>query len=276
MNPVIETIHLFPILNTKLVTMLKNLEPADWHRQTIARKWQIKDVAAHLLDGNFRRIALHRDNYFQEPDWPVDTYQGLLDFLNNLNADWVRAAKRLSPRIITELLETTNDEVYGIFKNLDPFANSRYPVAWAGENQSYNWFDLAREYTERWLHQQQIRDTIGDRSLLTEDLYKPFLEIFMRAMPFTFHDIEAELNTVVQVNISGNGGGTWVLAKKIAGWEFSGQVAPGPDTEVTIDGNAAWKLFSKSIRPYDLNGQVEIKGNRTLGEKTLEMVSVMA
>ena len=31
----------------------------------------------------------------------------------------------------------------------------------AGEAVSANWFDVAREFTERWHHQQQIRLAIG-------------------------------------------------------------------------------------------------------------------
>ena len=36
-----------------------------------------------------------------------------------------------------------------------------FSVAWAGESESENWFDVARDYTERWHHQQQIRDAVG-------------------------------------------------------------------------------------------------------------------
>ncbi|MEI9911059.1 MAG: maleylpyruvate isomerase N-terminal domain-containing protein [Bacteroidota bacterium] len=161
MKPPIDIMPLFPLLNNELISFLKNLFPGDWQKQTVASKWKVKDVAAHLLDGNYRRIALHRDGWAISPGKPVESYTGLVQYLNDLNADWVKAAKRLSPRIITELLESTNKEVYTIFKNLDPFAIAAYPVSWAGEDISYNWFDIAREYTERWLHQQQIRKRWG-------------------------------------------------------------------------------------------------------------------
>src|SRR5690349_14941944 len=118
MRPTIETLHLFPELNDKLISVLRSLSPKDWHKQTIARKWNVKDVASHLLDGNFRRIALHRDGWQAPPDRKIRSYQDLVDFLNDLNADWVKATKRLSPEILIELLESTNAVVYEIFCQL--------------------------------------------------------------------------------------------------------------------------------------------------------------
>ncbi|HEX3202686.1 MAG TPA: hypothetical protein VHW42_12245 [Actinomycetes bacterium] len=34
----------------------------------------------------------------------------------------------------------------------------RDPVSWVGPDPAPNWLDVAREYSERWTHQQQIRD----------------------------------------------------------------------------------------------------------------------
>jgi len=38
--------------------------------------------------------------------------------------------------------------------------NFSLAVDWAEEMESKNWMAIAREYTEKWLHQQQIRDAI--------------------------------------------------------------------------------------------------------------------
>ena len=68
MKPVepIFTSHLFPLLDEKLLEILRSLSPQDWERQTIAPLWKVKDVAAHLLDGNMRALSMLRDNYFGE------------------------------------------------------------------------------------------------------------------------------------------------------------------------------------------------------------------
>ncbi|NJN42677.1 MAG: hypothetical protein HC811_11030 [Flammeovirgaceae bacterium] len=48
----IDTLPSFPKLDEKLLEVSENLNPSDWEMKTLAAKWTIKDVAAHLLDGN--------------------------------------------------------------------------------------------------------------------------------------------------------------------------------------------------------------------------------
>ena len=278
MKPPIDILHLFPELNDRLITLLRSLRPDDWHRQTIAGRWTIKDVASHLLDGNFRRIALHRDNWQVPPDREIRSYQDLVNFLNDLNADWVIATKRLSPQILIELLESTNSVVYEIFCQLDPYEKAAYPVSWAGEELSQNWFDLAREYTERWHHQQQIRDAIGNNDLMSQELYGPLLNTFMYAWPHVMQQFDAPEGSLIKTTITGEGGGHWYLYRRKEGWSFSTQSSNGTPVvaETVIDGEFAWKLFSKSLRKNQIEARYEIKGDPVLGNGVLEMVSVMA
>lgn len=274
MKQFIETIHLFPVLNESLVSFLKQLSTDDWEKQTIAKKWVVKDVVAHLVDGNFRRIALHRDQWQLKPESPINSYTDLVTYLNKLNADWVQAMKRVSPAILLELLEATNEQVYSIFKSWKPFDRAAYPVSWAGEDESYNWFDLAREYTERWLHQQQIRDAFSDKGIITDELYHPFLNVFMQAWPHSCKNLKADDGTVLKATITGTGGGEWFLTYN-NGWKFTDSEKPVL-AETIIDGEVAWKLFSKSVRKEDIPHHWTITGNIALGEKILDMISVMA
>jgi hypothetical protein len=274
-KPPIDTIELFPVLNQKLIELLNSLSRGDWNK-TAVKLWTVKDVAAHLLDGNLRRIALHRDNYFYKPDNPISSYKDLVDFLNGLNTDWVKAAKRLSPQILIEHLSQTNLEVYKLFKELDPFEKAAFGVAWAGEQESENWFDIAREYTERWHHQQQIRDAVGKEGIMTEELYHPFLDTFMMALPFTYREVNADENTLLKFVLIGKGGGEWFLKRKSNRWELIKQENENVTSETIIDGKIAWKLFTKGMTKEQTKQFVQIKGDKELGEKILEMVSVIA
>src|SRR5215217_3653640 len=92
MEPVIHTVHLFPVLDQKLIELLKSLSSEDWNKLTVARLWTVKAVATHLLDGNFRMISLMRDGYSAPPEADINSYQDLVAYLNKLNADWVQAA----------------------------------------------------------------------------------------------------------------------------------------------------------------------------------------
>lgn len=276
----IETLHLFPVLNEKLISFLRDLPPGDWLRQTVAREWVVKDVAAHMIDVNYRRIALHRDGW-SVPSSPITSNEDLVRYLNRLNGDWVKAAKRISPAMLIEWLEWSNETVYALFKKLDPFSPSPYPVSWAGQASSLNWFDTAREYTERWLHQQQIREAVGDHGLLTDELYGPFLEIFMEAWPYTLQDTVAADGTLLKTIITGPGGGEWWLQRRRDSWEMirktgMKEVREPVAAETSIEGAIAWTLFSKSWRKEDIIGRFSVKGDPDLGEKILQMVSVMA
>jgi hypothetical protein len=103
----IDTLHLFPILDEHLHELLSSLSVKIGINKRLHSKWKVKDVAAHLLDGNIRGISVMRDHYFGEKA-PVDvSYKGLVNFLDGLNADWVNAMRRVSPAMLIELLHIT-------------------------------------------------------------------------------------------------------------------------------------------------------------------------
>src|SRR5690349_7527168 len=93
------TADLFPPLYEELHGLLHGLAPEDWQRPTIAGAWQVRDVVAHLLDGDLRKLSAYRDGHVPPPPEPIHGYEDLVHFLNGLNAEWVGAARRLSPRL---------------------------------------------------------------------------------------------------------------------------------------------------------------------------------
>lgn len=50
-------IDLLPKLDQKLLELLWSLDAEDWEKPTIAPLWCVKDIAAHLLDGNIRALC---------------------------------------------------------------------------------------------------------------------------------------------------------------------------------------------------------------------------
>ncbi|MEO8405478.1 MAG: maleylpyruvate isomerase N-terminal domain-containing protein [Chitinophagaceae bacterium] len=276
MQPPINVLSLFPVLDNHLLTFLRNLSAEDWQKQTVAKKWVVKDVAAHMLDTRIRQISIRRDNWAPPPNVPIRNNEELVDYLNTLNADWVKAAKRLSPALLIELLQGAGQIGNILLGELDPFGPAIYSVSWAGETFSYNWFDIAREYTEYWHHQQQIRDAVGNRDILTKELYHPVLDIFLYAWPFAASSISAPEGTVLKTTITGNGGGEWFLKRASDEWLLSAENNSKIAAETIIDGDVAWTLFSKSVRKEDIPGKFEIKGDQQLGNIVLDMISVMA
>jgi len=275
MNVPIPTLHLFLPLDQKLIVLLKSLSYEEWKKPTLAKLWSVKDVAAHLLDGNLRVLA-QAQNYMGEFPTEIHSYEDLVVYLNRLNADWVMAMKRVSPGTLIELLETTQASVIDYYHSLDLWAPARFAVSWAGEQESKNWFHIAREYTERWHHQQQIREAVGKEGIMDKEFFSPLIQTFMMALPHTWRTISAPEGFVVSVKVNGDSGGEWRIKSYNKTWSFVSESDSAPDTLIEISADNAWKLFTKALPETESFEKIKISGNQELGKPILKMVSVMA
>ena len=274
--PPIATAHLFPKIEALLIELLWSLEPDDWERQTVAPAWRVKDVVAHLLDTQLRKLSLARDGYFP-PMAPITSEAELVAFINRLNRDGVSIYRRLSPAVLISLMELASRESAAYHQRLDPAAEATFPVSWAGEARSANWFDTARELTERWHHQQQIRLAVGapGPGIMTPDLYHPVLDCFMRALPHAYRTIARPPGTVARFNITGDCGGTWFLYRAGDQWTAA-DVSPGaPSSETTIPQDIAWQIFTKAMSPDVALRQCTVSGDTDLGTHILRMVTIV-
>ena len=184
----------------------------------------MRDVAAHLLDGDLRRLSLQRDGHaLSLPREAMASEEGLVAFLNALNADWVRAAARLSPRILLELLRSAGQAAATFLASLDPEGRAFLPVGWAGEAVSKNWMDVGREYTERWHHQQQIRLAVGATLLLDPRWLRPVLELSLRALPHRYRRVAAREGESLQIEIGGASGGSYCPRARPRGLAAAGR-----------------------------------------------------
>jgi uncharacterized protein (TIGR03083 family) len=274
-NPVF-LVDLFPELHAELMRLLGAMRPDEWGKPTACALWSVKDIVAHLLDGALRRLSYGRDGMEPAADQPITTYADLVGYLNRLNTDWVAAARRLSPRLLLDMVDLAGSELCDYFRTLDPHASARFGVAWAGEEASPNWFDIGREYTERWLHQQQIRDAIGATPLTARKWLHPTLDIFMRALPFTYREVDAEVGRGIQVEIEGEAGGLWTLKRMADGWRLFSGSDGSAGTRVSLPQSAAWKLFSKGLAPEHARRSIRIEGDLRLGQPLLGALAIMA
>src|ERR1700675_438054 len=206
------TAQLFPKLDGMLIELLRSLAPEDWDKQTVSPEWKVKDVAAHLLDTPLRGVSIGRSGYLSESP-KIGSAADLAAFINRLNAEGVSVYRRLSPAVLIALMEVAAKSLAEFHASRDPYATAPYGVSWAGEEKSSNWFDTAREFTERWHHQQQIRLAVNKPGIMTRELYNPVLDCFLRALPFTYRTVSAKPGTYVQINVSSECGGSWYLSR---------------------------------------------------------------
>jgi uncharacterized protein (TIGR03083 family) len=277
MKPVepIYVLELFPKLSRELLSVLKGLQPTDWARPTACSSWSVKDVTAHLLGGNFGRLWSRKETSTSSKSFVLD-YVELVNQINRNNEIWVQAAQRISPEILIELLELTDHHLYQHFISLAQDEPARIRVAWAGDRLPPNWFDIAREYTEKWLHQQHIREAV-DKPLLTErEWLFPVLDTFMRGLPNAYRKVKAENGTSISVQITGEAGGEWSLVREGDQWNLFVGSDRNATSWVQIDQNLAWRLFTKGFDREDARQHVHTNGDVGLGENVLEMVSIMA
>ncbi len=203
----IATAHLFRPLHQELIALLRGLEPADWQLPTVAGRWTVKDVAAHLLDGMLRRLSAARDGHLPPPGQPLDSPGAFLAFIDGLNADWVESHRPAQPANPGRAARAGRRAGGRLFATLDPEGPAFWPVSWAGEESSPNWLDVGRDYTEQWHHQQQIRLATGRPPLLDQRFGKPALALFALALPFTYREVAAATGTEIAIAIAGEAGG---------------------------------------------------------------------
>ena len=266
----------FVRLHTELMGLLRGLSVEAWSRPTACALWSVKDIVAHLLDSSIRRLSFGRDALPSTPDTPISNYAELVRYLNRLNAEWVTACRRLSPQVLTDLLDFTAAQVHAFFQSLDPHTPALFPVAWAGDDVSPNWFDIGREYTERWLHQQQIREAVGAPGLTTREWLHPTLDVFVRALPFTYRHVEAQLGRSVRLEVQGEAGGAWTLVREAEGWQLFNGSGRDAAAVVRLDQETAWKLFSRGLDQEAARERVKIEGESSLGEPMLGSLAIMA
>jgi uncharacterized protein (TIGR03083 family) len=269
-------VDLFPGLHAELMTLLRGLDRRDWFRPTACSLWSVKDIAAHLLDGHLRRLSFGRDGLDAAPATPISSHSDLVAYLNRLNAEWTSACRRLSPQVLIDLLDFTSGQIHAFFRSLDPHSPALFSVAWAGDEVSPNWFDIAREYTERWLHQQQIREAVGAPGLTARGWLHPTLDVFMRALPFSYREVETQPGSSVRFEIRGEAGGVWTLAREAQGWALYVGASATSDAQVSLDQETAWKLFSKGLDRDSGKRRIRIEGERRLGQPVLDALAVMA
>jgi uncharacterized protein (TIGR03083 family) len=273
-EPILVT-ELFPEVRKELLSLLTGLTEKEWQLPTAAKKWNVKDVALHLLGGDIGNLSRRRDRFSAPAGKSISGWAELVAFINQLNESWVVAARRMSPRVLCDLLAFTGPQMEEYFASLDPFALGT-AVSWAGPQPAPQWLDIAREYTERWHHQQQIRDATKRPGLYEQRLFAPVLDAFVRALPYTFRSVEGVKGTCVQVTISGAGGGDWVLRRDAHAWELLVGRAPDAVARVALSGTDAWKIFTRGLCGEEAMRRVTILGETALGAKVLETVSVIA
>lgn len=265
--------HLFPEMRSELLRVLRSLSDEEWQQPTVCEGWSVRDVALHLLGDDIGILSNLRDQDGQYKK--IEGWDDLVDFINAQNDRWVIATRRLSRRLLIDLLDFAGQQCDQLFHALDPYELAG-PVGWAGDGPDPMWLHIARELTERWMHHQHICEAVGKNSMKDRRFMQPVLSTFVHALPHTFRHTDAPVDTLIKLIVTGEGGGVWHLVRESAAWKLYRDSDLIPAATVSLPVDAAWRLFTRGITYDAVRRQAILEGNTQLGEVVLTTVAIIA
>jgi uncharacterized protein (TIGR03083 family) len=272
LKPIIVT-DLFPDIRLELQRVLESLTDEQWEYPTVCTGWNVRDVALHLLGTRMQLLSGMRDH---DGQWfKVDDFQELINLINAQNELWVKAARRISRRLLISLLGFLNEQIITFLNSLNPLDASG-GIGWTGNDSDPMWLHIARELTEQWMHHQHICDAVEITSLKEARFVHPVLSTFVYALPQTYHDTDTPLDTLVKLVITGEGGGTWHLIREAAGWQLYADTDLPPAVTISMDTDTAWRMFTKGLEAETIRQRADVEGDKTLFEVLLKTVAIIA
>src|SRR5437773_906197 len=181
------------------------------------------------------------------------------------------------PILCAHLLRRVDEKLIDLLSSL---TSSEWDVQtivprWKVRDVAAHLLDTARELTERWHHQQQIRLATNRPGIMTPDLYHPVLECFVRGLPHAYRNVDAPDGTSLLLEISGECGGRWLLSRRAAQWRFVKPPEGEFASRVVIPQELAWRVFTKGIDRDSARKQIKVEGNTDLAEKVFQLTAIV-
>jgi uncharacterized protein (TIGR03083 family) len=264
---------LFPREREAMLDLLRGLDPADWARSTVCPGWDVHDVAGHVLNDYMRRLSGSRDGYGGAVFANDET---LPAYLTRTNDEFVRASRQLSPRLLIELLEHLGPRLDAVWAARDLEAPADLNVSWAAMDlDSPTWLDIGREYTEFWVHQQQVRDAVSLPGATEPDLMAPVLALFARALPYAMRALDRPEGTAVHLEVLGPAGGQWSAAREGGRWRMA-TPAGEPAARVSMDQDTFWRLATRGVSVEQARERARVSGDPELTSAMTTLLAVVA
>jgi uncharacterized protein (TIGR03083 family) len=263
----VETVSLFPDVRRSLTDLLRELGPSEWAAPTVCGEWRVGDIAAHLLDVDLGKLSRARDGVALGPPPGVPLAAWLADH----SQAWISACRRLSPAVLADLVEAAGQRFDDYLATLDLDALGE-SVSWASPRPAPVWMDVAREFSERWVHQQQIREAVGQPGLDDARLMAPVLGTFVHAVPVALAGVAAPEGWAVNLRVEGDGGSTWHAIRWHSEWDLWPGPHSQPVSEVRTTTDNAWRLFTNhpgAVAP-------QVTGDPLLGAALAQATAIIA
>ncbi len=247
-----------------LMATLGRLSASDWERRTPCPGWRVHDLVSHIWSTDLHVMSRLRDGYPPPQPAPAVDHADLVDAVNDHNARWVAATRSLSPRVLVERLHETGPQVTTAFRMADLTAPGE-PVTWAGDAVAPVWFCAARELTERFVHQQQLREAVFVHEFDDEDVLAAVVDTFVHAFPVALAGVRAEPGTSVGIEVTGPVSRRWTFIRSVDGWDREDDLLSRSSAALMrTDTEGFWRLLSGGLDRARQVARVELAGTPTL------------
>ncbi len=264
----------------EFVRLLRSLTDEDRDKPTVCEGWNVGDLAIHLLGDDLSFLSRNRDARRneglgvgsagpQEQDW-----DRFVDQLDAHNDRWVQAGGFLSVRLVADLLEFTGRAVAEFLEDVDLSAPGEV-VSWAGPETAPWWLVGAREFTERWVHHQQIRDALGQPGLNGPSFIGPILASAMHGVPRAYKGVEEPEDTTVAIDVTGRAGFSWAVRRDSDGWKLYEGLTREAATRLSVDQDTAWRFLMGMMSTDEARRKVTVEGDEGLAESFFGAVSAI-
>jgi hypothetical protein len=255
----------------ELISLLSSLSPTDW-KVDVLESWDVHAISLHLFRNDFERIRNGWSGLREGSGLEMD-FSSLAEAIERGNDEWIEASRRIPPELVPDLLFVSGNHLDASLADVDMEAPG-VPVAWTGSGLPPVWLDIAREYTERWVHHQQVRDALDMPGLKEREWMHPVLGAFMLALPRAYDGVGAPIGTAIGIVVTGPSGGTWYLRRAEDRWRLV-ETEESPSAEVRIPEDLAWRLYVRLVSPADASSRIERSGPPELCDPACRAVAVM-
>jgi uncharacterized protein (TIGR03083 family) len=260
----LDLLPLYPVERAELLELLAALKADEWAAPTECPAWSVKGVALHLLGDDLSLLSRQRDS---EPSGvaiaPGASFDELFVALDRFNEQWVSAASYFSPIVVMELLRLSGEWTHLFYGTVDDDSVEEV-VPWIGPDPQPYWMLAAREYWERWIHQQQIRRAVGRGGLHDPQFVVPSVAVAMRGFPQGLAAFPAPDGTTVTIRITDASDAAWTVASDGETWGLYDGAPDDPTATLEVNVDTAALLFSRALTNDQLTEQVDTAGDPDL------------
>jgi hypothetical protein len=119
---------------------------------------------------------------------------------------------------------------------------------WAG-GEVPGWLGLGLDFTERWVHQEQIREAVA-----RPGAHRRFLPVVLSNFAWGFpHQYRPQIEVGAAVNVDFGVDARWHLFRRDHGWDLEVGLDSSPAAVISTDADIAWRQLTGALIPGELS-----------------------